>query len=91
MAIGTRTRRGGRDALKQFWAGRWVARGYLGYFGKKLGEDRLFLDTQPLGVLAGMWDAAQRTAMFDAIDELCVTPQKVGVSAASSKPSLQAA
>ena len=69
------------DALRCMWTGRWAARGYLGYGGKKLGEDRLFLDAQAFGVLAGVWDEAQRTALFAAIDELCVRPQGVGALA----------
>lgn len=72
---------GQAEALKQMWTGRWAARGYLGYGGKKLGEDRLFLDTQAFGVLAGVWDMAQRTALFDAIDELCFRPQQAGALA----------
>jgi hypothetical protein len=68
-------------ALKTMWTGRWAARGYLGYGNKKLGEDRLFLDTQAFGVLAGVWDDTQRAALFENIDTLCVRPQKVGALA----------
>lgn len=68
-------------ALKSLWAGRWAARGYLGYGNKVLGADRLFLDTQAFGVLAGVWDDAQRATLFENIDALCVRPQKVGALA----------
>jgi hypothetical protein len=68
-------------ALRELWTGEWVARGYLGYFGKKLGDDRIFLDTQAWGVLGGVWDAAQRATLFDSIQRICVDPQPAGALA----------
>jgi hypothetical protein len=65
-------------ALRSLWAGRWLIRGYLGYFGAILGKDRIFLDTQAFPVIAGLWDEAQRAALFDAIHSVCVKPQFVG-------------
>lgn len=68
-------------ALREVWTGRWVARGYLGYLNRKLGEDRIFLDTQSFGVLARVWTPQQEAQLFNAIDALCATPQKVGALA----------
>ncbi|MBI1319238.1 MAG: hypothetical protein GC168_09875 [Candidatus Hydrogenedens sp.] len=68
-------------ALRNLWTGEWVARGYLGYFGKRLGEDRIFLDTQAWGVLGGVWDDAQRETLFANIQRICVDPQPAGALA----------
>lgn len=65
-------------ALETMWAGDYAARGYLGYGGRKMGHDRIFLDTQPFGVLGGVWDAPRRRKLFDSIDRLCVSPQPFG-------------
>ncbi len=65
-------------ALRELWAGEWVARGYLGYFDTVLGKDRLFLDTQAFGVLAGVWDANQTNALFARIRSDCVAKQPAG-------------
>ena len=68
-------------ALRELWTGKWVARGYLGYFGQKLGEDRIFLDTQAWGVLGGVWDETQRDTLFDHIQRICIDPQPAGALA----------
>ena len=65
-------------ALQSLWAGRWVMRGYLGYFGALLGKDRIFLDTQAFPAMAGVWDEAQIKTLFDTIHSLCVAPQPAG-------------
>ncbi len=66
------------QALSKFWAGDWAARAYVGYAMPFLGTDNLFLDTQAWGVLAGVWDKAQRTRLFDAIRERCTAPEPSG-------------
>ncbi len=66
------------NALRQFWTGEWVARGYLGRGDKMLGTDRLFLDTQSFGVIGGVWNEEQRNRMFENIRTLCAEPQKAG-------------
>jgi len=65
-------------ALQSLWAGRWVMRGYLGYFGALLGKDRIFLDTQAFPAMAGVWDEGQIKTLFDTIHSLCVAPQPAG-------------
>jgi hypothetical protein len=66
------------EALKKQWTGAWAARGTLGYFGRRLGVDRLFLDTQPFGVLGGVWTGEHRALLFESIRVKCVEPQKTG-------------
>jgi hypothetical protein len=68
-------------ALPQLWVGAHVARGFLGHGDETLGADRLFLDTQPFGVLGEVWDPAQTSALFDKIKRECVDPQPAGASA----------
>jgi hypothetical protein len=69
---------GQAKALQELWTGRWVGRGYLGYGDAMLGRDRIFLDTQAFGVLAGVWSDPQRQTIFDSIQRLCSGPQSVG-------------
>lgn len=69
------------NALRNCWAGRWAARGYLGYLNRILGKDRIFLDAQAFGVLARVWTPEQKRLLFEAIDELCATQQRVGALA----------
>jgi hypothetical protein len=69
---------GQAKALQKLWTEHWVGRGYLGYGDAMLGRDRIFLDTQAFGVLAGVWDDSQRQTIFDSIQRLCSEPQSVG-------------
>lgn len=65
-------------ALREAWRGDWLLRGHLGFGGRALGHDRLFLDTQPFAVLAEAVTPEQRTRLFRAISEYCVAPQRAG-------------
>jgi hypothetical protein len=65
-------------ALRSLWKGKWFARGYLGYLGKILGEDRIFLDTQAFPVIGGVLEPAQVKALFDKVHSSCVISQRVG-------------
>ncbi|WP_320178488.1 GH36-type glycosyl hydrolase domain-containing protein [Roseovarius pacificus] len=65
-------------ALETQWTGGWVARGTLGYLGKRLGVDRLFLDTQAFGVIGGVWTGERRKRLFENIRSRCVMPMKAG-------------
>jgi hypothetical protein len=65
-------------ALEPLWQGDFAARGYLGYFNRILGGNRLFLDAQAFGVLGGIWDPLRGRRLFDRIRSDCVDPQKVG-------------
>ncbi len=69
------------EALRQMWTGEWVARGYAGYANKRIGADRIFLDTQAFGVLGGVWDQAQCDTLFANIQRICVDPQPAGALA----------
>jgi hypothetical protein len=65
-------------ALERLWTGGWAARGYTGCSRRPLGVDRLFLDTQPFGVIGGVWTGERRRALFDSIRRLCAEPQGAG-------------
>jgi len=54
-----------------------MRRGYLGD-GTYLGEDKLFLDTQPWPLLAGLWDQEQTSALFRNIEQMLVDPSPAG-------------
>ena len=69
---------GQAQALKTCWTGDWVGRGYLGYPGKMMGADRIFTDTQPFGVLGGVWDEQQAQRLFETVRTRCVDPQPAG-------------
>lgn len=66
------------EALRKCFTGKWVHRGYLGKGDLKLGEDRLFLDTQGFGVLGGVWTQEKQAAIFAHVRERCVDPEPAG-------------
>jgi len=70
-----------KKALRQMMGREFVARGYLGYGGKKLGDTRLFLDAQGFGVIGGVWDEQESRELFEVIYRDCVAPQKAGALA----------
>lgn len=74
------TRAGQRfpESIDRLWTGEWLARGFLGYGGKRLGEDRLFLDAQGFPVIAGLHSPERRARLFKNIQAHCVAPQPAG-------------
>lgn len=70
--------KGQAEALRSCFTGKWVHRGYLGKGDLTLGEDRIFLDTQGFGVLGGVWNEEQTTAIFKHVQDLCVAPEPAG-------------
>jgi hypothetical protein len=80
VAIAQLTESGQRFAksMDRLWTGEWLARGFLGYGGKRLGEDRIFLDAQGFPVIAGLLSPERRTRLFQNIEARCVAPQPAG-------------
>jgi len=67
-----------RHALRMVWNECWFARGYTGWGDRRLGDDRLFLDTQPFALLAGVLNDAESQTLLEQIEQRCIQPQRIG-------------
>ncbi|MCX8064472.1 MAG: hypothetical protein N3G21_04790 [Candidatus Hydrogenedentes bacterium] len=61
------------------WNGKWFIRGFTGKGEESIGGlDKLFLDTQPFGILADIISEEEKKNLIESIKDLCVNRENFG-------------
>jgi hypothetical protein len=69
---------GQRRAVRQYWAGRWFRRAWLGPHIGWIGEDHVWLEPQPWAIIGDAATAEQRKILVSALDEFVRKPSPIG-------------
>jgi hypothetical protein len=69
---------GQRRAVREYWAGRWFRRAWLGPHIGWIGEDHVWLEPQPWAIIGGAATAEQRKILVSALDEFVRKPSPIG-------------
>jgi hypothetical protein len=67
-----------RRAVREYWAGRWFRRAWLGPHIGWIGEDHVWLEPQPWAIIGNAATAEQRTILVSALDEFLRKPSPIG-------------
>ncbi|MGA2924250.1 MAG: hypothetical protein ABSE28_24390 [Candidatus Sulfotelmatobacter sp.] len=69
---------GQRRAVREYWAGRWFRRAWLGPHIGWIGEDHVWLEPQPWAIIGGAATLEQRKILVSALDEFVRKPSPIG-------------
>jgi hypothetical protein len=69
---------GQRRAVREYWAGRWFRRAWLGPHIGWIGEDHVWLEPQPWAIIGGAATPEQRKILVSALDEFVRKPSPIG-------------
>lgn len=69
---------GQRNAVREQWTGQWFRRAWLGESIGWIGEDQVWLETQPWAIIGGGATSAQSRTLVDALNRLVRDPSPIG-------------
>ena len=67
-----------KKAVHNQWGGKWFKRAWLSEELGWIGEDRLWLEPQPWGIISDSTDDTQRKTLIESLNELVRNPSKIG-------------